>query len=67
MIDAHVHLGSIPQGGMSWGDFKEYQKIAKKINIEKYCVTPIGKPDNFTNKTTPNNNSVLLNLKKDKK
>ena len=27
MIDAHVHFGSLPQGGTLWGDFKDYRKI----------------------------------------
>lgn len=41
MIDAHVHLGSIPNQGKNWGNFKEYKKITNKIGIEKYCVVPI--------------------------
>ncbi len=59
MIDAHVHLGSIPSKGEKWGNFEEYKKIAKKIGVEKYCVVPIGLPNNFTDKTTPDNDSVL--------
>ncbi len=43
MIDAHVHFGSLPQGGKLWGDFKEYRKIASMLGINRYCLTPIGK------------------------
>lgn len=59
MIDAHVHLGSIPYKGKKWGNFEEYKKITKKIGVKKYCVVPIGLPNNFTDKTTPDNDSVL--------
>ena len=59
MIDAHLHLGGIPGKNKSWGNFNEYRKIAKKVGVNKYCVVPIGLPENFTNKTTPDNNSVL--------
>lgn len=59
MIDAHIHLGTIPGKRKKWGSFDEYKKIAKKLKIDKYCVVPIGLPENFTNKTTPDNNSVL--------
>ena len=62
MIDAHVHLGSLPQGGKNWGDFEEYKKIAEKLKIEKYCVKPIGKPEHFKDKKTPENETVLLEL-----
>jgi len=64
MIDAHLHLGSIPFKGKEWGNFIEYKKIAKKVGIEKYCLVPIGLPKNFTDKTTPDNNSVLNEAKK---
>jgi hypothetical protein len=60
MIDAHLHLGSIPAKDKNWGSFDEYENIAQKIGIEKYCVTPIGLPENFANKTTPNNDSILI-------
>ncbi len=66
MIDAHLHLGSIPFKGKEWGNFIEYKKIAKKVGIEKYCLVPIGLPKNFTDKTTPDNNSVLNEAKKNK-
>jgi len=59
MIDAHVHLGSIPFKGKKWGNFEEYQKIAKKIGIKQYGVVPIGLPNNFVDKSTPDNDSVL--------
>ena len=67
MIDAHAHLGSLPQGGINWGKFEEYQEISKKLNINNYCITPIGMPENFSKNTTPNNNSVLSEADKDKK
>ncbi len=66
MIDAHLHLGSIPSGKKNWGSFTEYKKIAKKIGIEKYCVVPIGLPKNFADKTTPDNNSILKEAEKNK-
>ena len=59
MIDAHLHLGSIPHKGRDWGSFKEYKKVAERLGIKKYCLTPIGLPENFTDKTTPDNDSVL--------
>jgi len=59
MIDAHLHLGSIPDKERSWGDFKEYEDVSRRLGIEKYCLTPIGLPKNFIDKTTPNNDSVL--------
>lgn len=59
IIDAHLHLGSIPDKNKKWGSFNEYLKIAKFSNVSKYCVVPIGLPENFTNNITPNNNSVL--------
>ena len=31
MIDAHVHLGGIPNSGKNWGNFEEYKKIADEI------------------------------------
>lgn len=65
MIDAHVHFGSLPFKGVSWGSFNEYRKIAKKIGIKNYCTTPIGLPENFANKTTPDNSSLLAETKKD--
>lgn len=66
MIDAHLHLGSIPDKERSWGDFKEYKKIAEKIGIKRSCIVPIGLPENFTDKTTPDNDSVLEEYKKNK-
>lgn len=66
MIDAHLHLGSITDKKREWGSFSEYEKIAKKLGIEKYCLVPIGLPDNFTKKTTPDNNSVLKEYEKNK-
>ncbi len=31
MIDAHIHLGSIPDlKGKKWGSFTNYKKIAKR-------------------------------------
>ena len=66
MIDAHLHLGSIPDKERSWREFTEYLKIAKKTGIKKFCVVPIGLPENFTEKTTPNNNLVLEGLEKNK-
>jgi len=59
MIDVHVHLGGIPDKGKKWGSFAEYKKIAKKVGIKKYCVVPIGLPENFIKNTTPDNESVL--------
>ena len=68
MIDAHLHLGSISdKTGKKWGSFGEYQKIAKKLNLDYYCVVPIGLPENFSNNSTPDNDSVLEATKKDKK
>jgi hypothetical protein len=66
MIDAHLHLGSIPDKKREWGSFSEYKQIAKKLGIEKYCLTPIGMPDNFSKRTTPDNNSVLIESERDK-
>ena len=67
MIDAHVHLGSIPDlKGRKWGSFIDYKKIAKKEGIKKYCIIPIGLPDNFINNTTPNNNSILKEAERNK-
>ena len=66
MIDSHLHLGSIPDKKRSWGSFDEYKKIAKKLGIEKYCLVPIGLPENFSNKTTPDNESVLRESEKNK-
>lgn len=63
-MDAHVHLGSIPCNGKNWGSFKEYKQIAKKIGLEKYGTIPIGLPENFSNKSTPDNSSVLSEFKK---
>lgn len=65
MIDAHLHLGSIPYKGINWGSFREYKKIAKKVGIDRYCMTPVGLPQNFVDKSTPDNNSVLREIKKD--
>jgi len=59
MIDAHVHLGSIPYKGKKWGSFEEYKNITKKLGIKQYCVVPMGLPNNFVDKTTPDNDSVL--------
>jgi len=67
MIDAHVHFGGLPQGGKIWGNFQEYENIARKNGVKMYCLTPIGKPENFSEKTTPDNNSVIEKSKKDKK
>lgn len=67
VIDSHVHLGSIPSKDKSWGSWKDYLKIVKKVGIEKYCVVSIGLPENFTDKTTPDNNSVIKECKKDNK
>jgi len=66
MIDAHLHLGSIPYKGRNWGSFSEYKKIARKTGIERYCVVPIGIPSNFDDNSTPDNGSVLIELKKNK-
>jgi len=66
MIDAHIHLGSLSYKGKNWGNFEKKKKIAKKLNIKKYCTVPIGLPKNFTSKTTPNNGSVLKEYKKNK-
>jgi len=66
MIDSHLHLGSIPDKERSWGSFEEYKKIAKKLGIERYCLVPIGLPENFSNKTTPDNKSVLREAGKNK-
>ena len=65
MIDAHMHLGSLPFKGKNWGNQEEYKLILKKIGIKKYCATPIGLPENFSNNTTPNNNFVLKESEKD--
>ena len=64
MIDSHLHLGGIPSKEKIWGNFRDYEKLAKKMGISKYCVTPIGLPENFTNQTTPDNNSVLIEANK---
>ncbi|MBI2044868.1 amidohydrolase family protein [Candidatus Pacearchaeota archaeon] len=64
-IDAHVHLGSIPYNKVEWGSFAEYQSISKKLDIERYCVVPIGLPENFVDNSTPNNKMVLQELKRD--
>ncbi len=67
MIDAHIHLGSIPDlKGEKWGDFADYKRIANREKINKYCTTPIGMPENFTKNTTPNNKSVLEEFEKNK-
>ncbi|HLC86815.1 MAG TPA: hypothetical protein VJH65_00865 [Candidatus Nanoarchaeia archaeon] len=66
MIDAHVHLGSIPSNGKNWGSFREYKSIAKKLGINRYGTVPIGLPENFTNNSTPDNNSVLKESEKNK-
>ncbi|MBU4069868.1 MAG: amidohydrolase family protein [Nanoarchaeota archaeon] len=66
IIDAHMHLGSIPDGKKKWGNFREYKIISKKLGIEKYCVVPIGLPKNFTDKSTPDNDSVLKEAEKNK-
>lgn len=65
MIDAHMHLGALPFRGKNWGSQKEYKSILKKIGITKYCAVPIGLPENFSNNTTPNNDSVLEESEKD--
>jgi len=65
MIDSHLHLGSIPSEGGDFGSFEEYKKIAEGVEIKKYCLTPIGLPENFTEKTTPDNDSVLREYEKD--
>lgn len=59
-------MGSLPFKGKEWGSFNEYKKIAQKIGIKKYCAVPIGLPKNFTDKTTPDNNSVLGEYEKSK-
>jgi len=66
MIDAHAHLGGIPSGKKIWGNFENYKKIAINVGVDKYCVVPIGLPENFVDKTTPNNNVVLREAEKDK-
>ena len=66
MIDAHVHIGSIPNQGRNWGSFQEYRRIAKDFGIKKYCIVPIGLPENFTEKSTPNNSIVLKEYEKNK-
>ncbi|MCK5449410.1 amidohydrolase family protein [Candidatus Pacearchaeota archaeon] len=65
MIDAHMHLGSLPFKGKNWGNQEEYKLILKETGITKYCATPIGLPENFSHNTTPNNNSVLEESEKD--
>ncbi|MBU3923485.1 MAG: amidohydrolase family protein [Nanoarchaeota archaeon] len=65
MIDAHMHLGPLSFKGKNWGNQKEYRSILKKTDITKYCAVPIGLPENFSNNTTPDNNSVLEESKKD--
>jgi len=65
MIDAHVHLGSIPVAGEKIGSFEEYKRIAEKLGIKKYCMVPIGLPENFKENSTPDNNSVLEKAEKD--
>ena len=67
MIDAHVHLGGIPNSGKDWGNFEEYKEIAEDLGINNYCVVPIGLPNNFTDKSTPNNDSVLEEFQNNKK
>ena len=67
MIDAHLHFGSIPHKGRNWGSFEEYKKIAGGLEISRYCLTPIGLPSNFTDKTTPDNASVLKEADKNEK
>ena len=66
MIDAHVHFGSLPFRGKNWGSFSEYKQIAKNLGITSYCTTPIGLPENFNDKTTPNNSLVLKESEKNK-
>lgn len=66
MIDSHVHLGSLPVKGNFKGSWEDYKRIAKIANIKKYCVIPIGLPNHFTDKTTPNNEEILQEAKKDK-
>ena len=66
MIDGHLHFGSIPDKKREWGSFTEYKRIAKKLGIEKYCLVPIGLPDNFSKRTTPDNYSVLKEFEKNK-
>lgn len=66
MIDAHVHLGSVPYRKERWGNFKEYRSIARKCGIERSCVVPIGLPENFLGKSTPDNDSVLKEAERDK-
>jgi predicted TIM-barrel fold metal-dependent hydrolase len=66
MIDAHLHLGSILDNrGINWGSFKDYKKITKSLGIKKICLTPVGLPNNFLKNTTPDNESVLKQMKKD--
>jgi len=67
MIDSHVHLGRLHQGGKLWGDFQDYKKICRKLGIKNYCVTPIGESENFKNRKTPDNDSVLVECEKDRK
>ena len=59
MIDGHVHFGSLPHNGKTFGSFEEYKRICDKIGVSKYCMQPIGVPNNFSQKTTPDNQSVL--------
>ncbi|MBU0958933.1 MAG: amidohydrolase family protein [Nanoarchaeota archaeon] len=66
-IDAHLHLGGIPSKDKEWGSFAEYQEIAEKVGVGKFCLVPIGLPANFTNKSTPDNNSVLEEAEKNNK
>lgn len=65
MIDAHMHLGALPFKEKNWGSQEEYKSILKKTGIKKYCAVPIGLPENFSNNTTPNNNSVLEESERD--
>jgi hypothetical protein len=64
MIDAHVHINSISKI-KEFGKFKKYKEISKNNSISKYCCVPIGVPENFKNKTTPNNDIVLKKSNKD--
>ena len=67
MIDAHMHIGNFEYERKVWGTFEEYLDIIKKIKIKKFCAVPIGLKENFKNKTTPDNNSVLELAKSDKR
>jgi len=34
MIDSHLHLGGIPSKEKIWGNFRDYEKLAKKMGCK---------------------------------